>query len=42
MHIARYFHSTGIKVSGYDKMRQDLTKELETEGMKYIMKRMWN
>jgi UDP-N-acetylmuramate--alanine ligase len=31
--IARYFHSLGIKVSGYDKTATDLTKELEAEGI---------
>jgi UDP-N-acetylmuramate--alanine ligase len=31
--IARYFHSKGIKVSGYDKTVTPLTKELEASGM---------
>ena len=31
--IARYFHSKGIKVSGYDRTQTALTKELEMEGM---------
>jgi UDP-N-acetylmuramate--alanine ligase len=31
--IARYFHSKGIEVSGYDKSQTDLTKELEQEGI---------
>lgn len=31
--LARYFHSKGIKVSGYDKTASSLTKELEQEGM---------
>jgi len=31
--IARYFHSKGIQVSGYDKTRTALTKELEAEGI---------
>src|SRR5678815_4782388 len=32
--LARYFHSKGVKVSGYDKTPSSLTKELEQEGMK--------
>ncbi len=31
--LARYFHSKGAKVSGYDKSLTELTKELEAEGM---------
>jgi len=31
--IARFFHSRGVKVSGYDKTPTALTKELETSGM---------
>jgi UDP-N-acetylmuramate--alanine ligase len=31
--IARYFHSKGIEVSGYDKTQTELTKELEQEGI---------
>ena len=31
--IARYFHSRGKKVSGYDKMATALTKELESSGI---------
>jgi len=31
--LARYFHSRGVKVSGYDKTASSLTKELEKEGM---------
>ena len=31
--IARYFHSKGIKVSGYDKTETALTKELEASGI---------
>lgn len=31
--IARYFHSKGIKVSGYDRTQTELTKELENEGI---------
>ena len=31
--LARYFHSKGAKVSGYDKTSSSLTKELEEEGM---------
>ena len=31
--LARYFHSKGAKVSGYDKTSSSLTKELEQEGM---------
>lgn len=32
--IARFFHSKGIKVSGYDRMETALTRELEAEGIK--------
>src|SRR5260221_13158901 len=31
--IARYFHSKGIKVSGYDKTETALTKELQVSGI---------
>ena len=31
--IARYFHSKGVAVSGYDKTRTDLTEELEKSGI---------
>lgn len=31
--IARYFHSKGIEVSGYDRTQTDLTKELEGQGI---------
>ncbi|MBK5272691.1 MAG: UDP-N-acetylmuramate--L-alanine ligase, partial [Bacteroidia bacterium] len=31
--VARYFHSKGIKVSGYDKTETALTKELEASGI---------
>ena len=31
--LARYFHSRGTRVSGYDKTVSSLTKELEQEGM---------
>src|SRR5258705_10051182 len=31
--LARYFHSKGVRVSGYDKTASSLTKELEQEGM---------
>lgn len=31
--IARYFHSKGVAVSGYDKTPSDLTKELEAVGI---------
>ena len=31
--IARYFHSKGMEVSGYDKTRTRLTRELEEEGI---------
>jgi UDP-N-acetylmuramate--alanine ligase len=31
--IARYFHSRGVKVSGYDKTPTPLTKELEAGGI---------
>ena len=32
--LARYFHSRGTRVSGYDKTPSSLTNELEQEGMK--------
>lgn len=31
--LARYFHSRGVKVSGYDRTATTLSKELEAEGM---------
>lgn len=31
--LARYFHSKGVRVNGYDKTPSSLTKELEQEGM---------
>jgi len=31
--LARYFHSNGVRVSGYDKTETALTKELESEGI---------
>src|SRR5262245_25621138 len=31
--LARYFHSKGIKVSGYDKTETSLTKELVASGI---------
>ena len=31
--LARYFHSKGVKVSGYDKTPSSLTKELEESGI---------
>jgi UDP-N-acetylmuramate--alanine ligase len=31
--LARYFHSKGVQVSGYDKTTSSLTKELEQQGM---------
>ena len=31
--IARYFHSKGVTVSGYDKTPSDLTRELEASGI---------
>ena len=31
--IARFFHSNGIKVSGYDRSETELIKELEAEGL---------
>ncbi len=31
--LARYFHSKGTRVSGYDKTPSSLTRELEQEGM---------
>jgi UDP-N-acetylmuramate--alanine ligase len=31
--LARYFHSKGVRVSGYDKTQTDLTKELEASGI---------
>ena len=32
--LARYFHSLGYSVSGYDRTRTTLTQQLEAEGMK--------
>ena len=32
--IARYLHSKGVKVFGYDKTKTNLTKDLEKSGMK--------
>jgi UDP-N-acetylmuramate--alanine ligase len=31
--IARYFHSRGVRIEGYDKTSTPLTKELEAQGM---------
>src|SRR6185436_18779243 len=31
--VARFFHSKGVKVSGYDKTPTPLTKELEAAGI---------
>jgi len=31
--IARYFHSQGVEVSGYDRAATELTKQLEAEGI---------
>ncbi len=31
--IARYFHTLGIKVSGYDKTETTLTRQLVAEGI---------
>ncbi len=31
--IARYFHSKGVNVSGYDKTSTELTRQLEAEGI---------
>ena len=31
--LARYFHSLGYAVSGYDRTRTPLTQKLEAEGM---------
>src|SRR5665213_1307676 len=31
--LARYFHSKGFEVAGYDKTRTELTDQLEKEGM---------
>ncbi len=31
--VARFFHTKGVKVSGYDKTATTLTKELEAEGI---------
>ena len=30
--VARYFHSRGVVVNGYDKTRTQLTETLEAEG----------
>ncbi|HSI70217.1 MAG TPA: UDP-N-acetylmuramate--L-alanine ligase, partial [Gillisia sp.] len=35
--LARYFHSQGKKVAGYDKTATDLTAALEEEGIKVIL-----
>ena len=32
--LARYFHSRGAQIHGYDRVRTDLTLELESLGMK--------
>ena len=32
--LARYFKDQGVRVSGYDKTKTQLTKKLESEGMK--------
>ena len=34
--LARYFHSRGYRVCGYDRTPSDLTKELEEEGMAIV------
>jgi UDP-N-acetylmuramate--alanine ligase len=34
--LARYFHHLGYPVSGYDRTRSDLTKELEQEGIAIV------
>ncbi len=34
--MARYFHTKGMKVAGYDQTKTKLTKELEKEGMSVI------
>ena len=34
--LARYFHSRGYVVRGYDRTPSPLTKELEEEGMKVV------
>src|SRR5258705_11796205 len=31
--IAKFFHSKGIKVSGYDRTETGLTKEMEADGI---------
>ena len=31
--VARYFHTQGIKISGYDKVETELTKQLVAEGI---------
>src|SRR6186997_1175799 len=31
--LARFFHSNGIRVSGYDKSETSLVKELQAEGI---------
>ncbi|MBU2651627.1 MAG: UDP-N-acetylmuramate--L-alanine ligase [Bacteroidetes bacterium] len=31
--LARYFHQAGVKVAGYDRVKTDLTAELEKEGI---------
>ena len=34
--LARYFHSRGYRVCGYDRTPSALTKELEEEGMEIV------
>lgn len=36
--LARYFHSRGYRVCGYDRTLSELTKELETEGISVTYK----
>ena len=36
--LARYFHSRGYRVCGYDRTPSELTKELETEGISVTYK----
>ena len=34
--LARYFNDQGLAVEGYDLVKTDLTKELESEGIKTV------
>jgi UDP-N-acetylmuramate--alanine ligase len=34
--LARYFHSKGMKVGGYDRASTELTEALRTEGISIV------